>query len=170
LSEFEGKRTIFALATAIQYLHAKGIIHRDIKPENVLISESGVVKLTDFGLSALVPHTRTLEAPLGTVGYAAPEVLLSMPYDKSVDMWSLGAVTFVVLSGQMPFRGRSDKETASLVLKAKYSFANSKVWDNVSPAAKDFIANLMMKNPSKRMTAQETLAHEWLAVLTPDSH
>ena len=170
LSEFEGKRTIFALATAIQYLHAKGIIHRDIKPENVLISESGVVKLTDFGLSALVPHTRTLEAPLGTVGYAAPEVLLSMPYDKSVDMWSLGAVTFVVLSGQMPFRGRSDKETASLVLKAKYSFANSKVWDNVSPAAKDFIANLMMKNPSKRMTAQEALTHEWLAVLTPDSH
>ena len=164
MSEFEGKRTIRALVTAIKYLHSKGIIHRDIKPENVLITEEGVVKVTDFGLSALVPHSRTLDAPLGTVSYAAPEVLLSIPYDKSVDLWGLGAVAFVVLSGSMPFKGQTDKEVATAVLKAKYAFT-SKAWDSVSDSAKNFIQSLLVKDPAKRLTAEKALVHEWLAVL-----
>jgi Ca2+-binding EF-hand superfamily protein len=164
MAEFDAQRTVLALVNAIQYLHEKGIIHRDIKPENVLITEEGLVKLTDFGLSALVPHSKTLEAPLGTVSYAAPEVLLSMPYDKAVDMWSLGALTFVMLSGQMPFRGKTDKEVAANALKAKFSFANSKVWDEVSESGKDFISKLLVKQPEKRLTVAQALQHEWLVL------
>jgi Ca2+-binding EF-hand superfamily protein len=166
MSEFEGKRTIWALATAIRYLHSKGIIHRDIKPENVLITEEGTVKVTDFGLSALVPHSRMLDAPLGTVGYAAPEVLRSIPYDRAVDLWSLGAVTYVVLSGSMPFKGKTDKEVASAVLKGKFTFTHS-VWDNVSESAKDFITSLLVRDPTKRMSAERALAHDWLVSLNP---
>ena len=159
-SEFEAQRTILPLLHAIQYIHEKGIIHRDIKPENILICSDGGVKLTDFGLSAIAPHhSKTLEAPLGTVNYAAPEVLLSRPYDKSVDMWSLGAVCFVMLCGKMPFKGHTDKETAQSVLKVKYSFGNI----NVSDSAKDFIGKLLVKNPTMRMTAQQALEHDWLA-------
>ena len=169
MSEFEAQRTVFALVTAIQYLHEKGIIHRDIKPENVLITEEGVVKVTDFGLSALVPHNKTLEAPLGTVGYAAPEVLLSMPYDKSVDMWSLGAVTYVMLAGQMPFKGATDKEVAASVLRAKFSFAAPRAWDSVSDSGKDFISKLLVKDPAKRMTALEAFQHDWLSSFTHPS-
>ena len=113
-----------------------------------------------------MPHSRTLDAPLGTVGYAAPEVLLSMPYDKSVDLWSLGAVSYVVLSGTMPFKGKTDKEVAAAVLKAKYTFTNSKIWDNISDSAKDFVTNLLVRDPTKRMTADKALAHEWLNVMS----
>lgn len=163
MTEFDSQRTVLALVNAIQYLHEKGIIHRDIKPENILISDDGTLKLTDFGLSALVPHSKTLEAPLGTVSYAAPEVLLSMPYEKAVDMWSLGAVTFVMLSGQMPFKGKNDKEVAANALKAKYSFATSKVWNEVSESGKNFISRLLVKDPTKRMIAIEAMQHDWLA-------
>ena len=167
-SEFEAKRTIKALTHAILYLQGKNVIHRDLKPENVLLTEEGVVKITDFGLSALVPHSRTLDAPLGTVAYAAPEVLLSLPYDKSVDLWGLGALTYVLLAGRMPFGGNTDKEVAGNVLRAKFSFSNSRVWDGVSLACKDFISKLLVKDPARRMTALEALRHEWLASL--DTH
>lgn len=96
------------IASAVQYLHSKEISHRDIKCENILIKSQFCVKLTDFGFARRLsdaPNKCCLsETFCGSAAYAAPEVLKGIPYDpKSYDMWALGCVLFIMVTGTMPF-------------------------------------------------------------------
>ena len=96
------------LLEAVAYLHARGIAHRDIKPENILLAEPGtfVVKLSDFGLSRVFDDSSFMKTMCGTPAYVAPEVLMSAGtggYTDAVDMWSLGVIMYVMLSGFHPF-------------------------------------------------------------------
>jgi serine/threonine protein kinase len=152
-----------ALLYALDYLHRHSIAHRDVKGENVLITmnKDGEVvdaKLTDFGLSAIAAHGNSMDAQLGTVEYAAPEIILKYAYDKSVDLWSLGVVTYVMLSGRLPFSGNSDRETALNIVKCKFAFVGD-AWD---PDAQEFIRRLLVRNPASRMTVQDALKHRWI--------
>jgi serine/threonine protein kinase len=117
LKESKGKVFIRKIANAVDYLHSYGIVYRDLKPENILMSsneDDADLKLVDFGLSKkiIAPNERSDES-FGTISYAAPEVLAGESYDKSVDLWSLGVVTYLLVSGTLPF----DDENEDLILE-----------------------------------------------------
>ena len=106
-SEREASEVVRDLASAIAYLHSIGVVHRDLKPENILYSSphpDAVIKVTDFGLAKRSERDKGyMTTACGTPGYVAPEVLKGEPYDKSVDLWSLGVILYILLCGFPPF-------------------------------------------------------------------
>lgn len=97
------------------YLHSYGIAHRDIKLENILLvedSDDSPIKLVDFGLSKMLGPSETASDPYGTLAYVAPEVLMQKPYRFKGDVWSLGIIIYVMLSGMLPFDADTNRETA----------------------------------------------------------
>lgn len=154
---------------AVHYMHTNGIAHRDLKPENLLVSgpDNEQIKVTDFGLSKDFGEA-TLSTSCGTPDYVAPEVLRGAPYDNSVDIWSIGVITYILLCGFPPFYGNSDQEIFEKILKAEYDFPADS-WDPVSDDAKDFIKSILILNAAKRPTAAEALQHPWMIGNAPSS-
>jgi len=154
---------------AVQYMHSNGIAHRDLKPENLLVSgtDNDQIKVTDFGLSKDFGEA-ALSTSCGTPDYVAPEVLRGAPYDNSVDIWSIGVITYILLCGFPPFYGNSDQEIFEKILKAEYDFPADS-WDPVSDDAKDFIKGILILNAAKRPTAAEALQHPWMIGNAPSS-
>ncbi|MCJ1478604.1 hypothetical protein MMC13_007285 [Lambiella insularis] len=168
---------------AISYLHKQGIIHRDLKPENILLtslSESARVVLTDFGCAMDLPaslqaisKSKRMRSTVGTTGYHAPEVHSGTAtaqggYTKAVDMWSLGCVTTVLLTGNTPFsKTRSDRRSTFVaILEAAAACDLSPIqameeWQHGSTRLQNFIERLLVIDEDVRMTAQEALLHPW---------
>merc|ERR1712000_586434 len=100
---------VLNMVSAIDYLHSMNIVHRDLKPENLLLkddSDISEVKLADFGLSKIISdgvQKQLMQTACGTPGYVAPEVLTADGYDKEVDLWSIGVITYILLCGFPPF-------------------------------------------------------------------
>jgi len=168
-SEEEARNVIRQLIEGVDYLHNKGIAHRDLKPENLLCSENErgmVIKIADFGLSKAFLNGSMLGTSCGTPDYAAPEVLrMEGTYDNSVDMWSVGVITYVVLSGYLPFYGKTQPQLFEKILNAEYRFPTTE-WKKVSSEAKDFIRKLLVLETDKRYTAKQCLEHPWLKMDT----
>ena len=104
--ETMSRRFVHSVAHALHYLHTYGIIHRDIKPDNIVLvssSEDTDVKIVDFGLAQILQPNELAVDPVGTLCYAAPEILVGNKYNKAVDMWSLGVLAFLLLTGKLPF-------------------------------------------------------------------
>jgi len=168
-SEREARDIVRQLVEGVDYLHSKGIAHRDLKPENLLCSESEegvVIKIADFGLSKAFANGSVLETSCGTPDYAAPEVLrMDGAYDKSVDLWSMGVITYVVLCGFPPFYGKTQAHLFEKILNADYDFPDPE-WTNISNDAKDFIRQLLVLDIEKRYTTKQCLEHPWLKNVT----
>ena len=149
------------VASALCHLHAEGIVHRDVKPENLLYSDSGpdaVLKITDFGLSHITGSKDPMVGLFGTMDYIAPEVLREKKFLKAGDIWSLGVILYILLSGTTPFRGNSVREKYAKILTNTYTMTGG-MWDTVSESAKDLIRKLMHDDPGQRLTAAEVLRH-----------
>ena len=115
ISEAKARDLTHSIATGLYYLHSFGIAHRDLKPENILMTDDtddAEPKLVDFGLSKIIGPSEKCNDPFGTLSYVAPEVLLQKPYDKSVDLWSVGVIIYLLLSGTLPFDDDDDREIA----------------------------------------------------------
>ena len=158
-----------ALVRALLRLHSLGIAHRDVKPDNVLYvsdNKDPTVKLTDFGISH--PHSDEQQANdmVGTLLYVAPEVLLRQPYGCAADMWSLGVIVHILLTGYPPF---DDDNLLQLVQKVKTDTARfgSREWRVVSPSARDFVSKLLQRDVEKRLSAKQALAHPWITAPRP---
>lgn len=161
-SEAETAELMRQMLLAVNYMHSHGIVHRDLKLENFLFDkkDSSHLKLIDFGFSSLWSQGGKMHLACGTLSYAAPE-LLNRSYTSQCDLWSLGVIGFILMSGRMPFSGL-DSTKGYCICAGKYSF-KPEHWAGVSENAKDFIRALMEVDPNKRLTAQTALEHTWIA-------
>jgi len=163
LSERKTINIIKSLLEAVAYLHDKGIVHRDIKPENLLFEsneEDATIKLIDFGLSRRHEEGETpMSNPVGTAYYMSPE-LLKGKYDRSCDLWAVGVVTYILLSGYPPWNGGDDVVIQKNIRRGKLVFSGN--WLYKSDQAIDFVKCLLRRDPKKRFTAEEALSHPWI--------
>mmetsp|Transcript_20690 Transcript_20690/g.34818 ORF Transcript_20690/g.34818 Transcript_20690/m.34818 type:complete len:389 (+) Transcript_20690:161-1327(+) len=163
-NEKEARDLILILISTIGYCHSKNIVHRDLKPENLLLAgfeDDSHIKLADFGFAIQTDGYVSLKTQCGTPGYVAPEILSTQRYGKSVDMWSIGVITYILLGGYPPFHDDNQKALFRKIKKGEFEF-HEEYWDCVSAEAKDFISKLIKVNPKERLNCDEAHSHPWL--------
>ena len=162
---------IFKVLLAIAHCHSRGITHRDLKPENILfesLKPDSEIKLIDFGLSRKYAKNEKMHTILGTPYYVAPEVLKG-EYDEKCDIWSIGAMTYLMLCGDPPFTGNSNNDIFKKILKNDLRF-NPYKWKNISNSAKDFVKLCLNKNASERPSASKAVDHPWFNNVVKETH
>ena len=170
-TEEKAAKIMKSLLSAVLYCHNHNICHRDLKPENCLFitaDDDSDLKIIDFGLSAPLTEEQILHDLLGTPYYLAPEIL-SGNYTKLVDCWSLGVILYMLLSGNFPFKGKTNNEILMNVYSGEFSF-RPRAFKTVSTAAKDLIVRLLTKDPNFRITAQQAYMHPWVQGLSPQQN
>ncbi|CAL5971802.1 Kinase [Hexamita inflata] len=167
-SENDARSIIKQVLATLVYLHSKGIAHLDLKPENLLLKQVPknydkenakflpCVKVADFGTALIVGKTKL--ACEGTPGYIAPEVLQRRTYTTEPDIYALGVIAYVMLSGQMPFGGNYQQMVQQQIGN---QWAFTKEFDNISKPALEFITSCMQLNHKKRPTAKQLMKHKW---------
>uniref|UniRef100_UPI0037E7F184 myosin light chain kinase, smooth muscle-like n=1 Tax=Semicossyphus pulcher TaxID=241346 RepID=UPI0037E7F184 len=152
----------------MQYVHKQNIVHLDLKPENIVcVDTTGTrIKIIDFGLASKLEESKPLMVMHGTPEFVAPEVINYEPVGLETDMWSIGVICFILLSGESPFQGNSDAETLALVTAARYEF-DQESFEDISDQAKDFIGYMLKKDKRCRLSCTEALAHPWMVSFTP---
>ncbi|XP_057339928.1 twitchin-like isoform X2 [Microplitis mediator] len=152
------------ICEGIEFVHSQNILHLDMKPENILCltKEGNRIKIIDFGLARQYDPRKKLQVLFGTPEFVAPEVVNFDQIGFGTDLWSIGVICYVLLSGLSPFMGDTDVETMANVTIAKYDF-DHEAFNNISEDAKDFIRSLLVKDKEKRLTAHQCRRHRWLA-------
>ncbi|XP_023250864.1 serine/threonine-protein kinase H1-like [Seriola lalandi dorsalis] len=177
-TERDATQALRMVLAGVGYLHDLGITHRDLKPENLLYYHPGAdsrLLVTDFGLATFGGTSMrgdqtswSLRTTCGTPEYMAPEVLLRKPYTCAVDMWALGVITYIVLSGSMPFEEDSRTRLYRSIVRGKYSF-HGDPWPSMSNLAKDFIQRLLALDSATRLTADQAIRHCWVVTMAASS-
>jgi len=160
LAEPETADVVSQILLALNYIHLSGFIHCDLKLENVMLDHgSQRVKIIDFGSSQRSNTHGKMQHCSGCLPYTAPEMLAGNCTSKC-DIWSLGVITFALLSGHMPFSGPPSAQRQKII-QNKYAMAGDR-WRTVSTMGKHFVKSLLEAVPEKRPSAQEALEHTWL--------
>ncbi|XP_019480750.1 PREDICTED: serine/threonine-protein kinase D2 [Hipposideros armiger] len=156
------KFLITQILVALRHLHFKNIVHCDLKPENVLLASADPfpqVKLCDFGFARIIGEKSFRRSVVGTPAYLAPEVLLNQGYNRSLDMWSVGVIMYVSLSGTFPFN--EDEDINDQIQNAAFMYPACP-WSHISTGAIDLINNLLQVKMRKRYSVDKSLSHPWL--------
>lgn len=166
--EHEAKLCCHQLLSAVAYVHGKGIMHRDLKPENILLASkvnNTDIKISDFGLAKMsrdyprrLPRSHSI---CGSDFYLAPEVIKQEEYGREIDIWAVGVITYVLLSGSLPFFHNVLHKLYRQIVERDLSFPEQ-AWKNVSKGALDFILRLLQVRAGDRLTADQGLSHPWL--------
>uniref|UniRef100_A0A8D0T5Q5 protein kinase C n=1 Tax=Sus scrofa TaxID=9823 RepID=A0A8D0T5Q5_PIG len=162
LPEHITKFLITQILVALRHLHFKNIVHCDLKPENVLLASADPfpqVKLCDFGFARIIGEKSFRRSVVGTPAYLAPEVLRNKGYNRSLDMWSVGVIVYVSLSGTFPFN--EDEDIHDQIQNAAFMYPPNP-WKEISHEAIDLINNLLQVKMRKRYSVDKTLSHPWL--------
>ena len=167
-SEKQAARYVLQMLGAVRYLHRRDIVHRDLKLENFLLDttkDDSELKLTDFGYSRYLGDAG-LRDSVGTIYYAAPEVFSHTlsPCTEKVDIWALGVLTYMLLSGAPPFFGSANGEIVQKILRCRYIF-HKNYFRDISSSAKDFIRLCLQVAPAKRPSADALLKHKWFEII-----
>jgi serine/threonine protein kinase len=166
--EGEAKVLIRNLLDALKFIHGKGIMHRDLKPENILLASkvsNTDIKISDFGLANIskdyprrLPRSHSI---CGSDFYLAPEVIKQEEYGREIDIWSAGVVSYVVMSGSLPFFHNVLHKLYRQIVERDLSFPEQ-AWKSVAKGAQDFILRMLQVRPGDRLTAEQGLDHPWL--------
>lgn len=166
VTESYAAKTVAQMLSSVAFLHSRQIVHRDLKLENWVL-ESGKdvwspLKLIDFGLSTHFTPGHRLSRVVGSSYYVAPEVL-KKSYTEACDLWSLGVIVYMLLSGAPPFYGKNDEAIKASIVQGEYTFPHE-LFRDVSDEAMAFVSTLLSYNIEYRYTAEQALTHPWLAV------
>uniref|UniRef100_A0A803XWE3 Myosin light chain kinase, smooth muscle n=1 Tax=Meleagris gallopavo TaxID=9103 RepID=A0A803XWE3_MELGA len=163
LTERECIKYMRQISEGVEYIHKQGIVHLDLKPENIMcVNKTGTsIKLIDFGLARRLESAGSLKVLFGTPEFVAPEVINYEPIGYETDMWSIGVICYILVSGLSPFMGDNDNETLANVTSATWDF-DDEAFDEISDDAKDFISNLLKKDMKSRLNCTQCLQHPWL--------
>uniref|UniRef100_A0A8B9KNT3 Si:dkey-240h12.4 n=1 Tax=Astyanax mexicanus TaxID=7994 RepID=A0A8B9KNT3_ASTMX len=169
LTETEAIEFLKQILEGVSYMHGKHVTHFDLKPENIMLSDKHApnpdIKIIDFGMAHCFIQGEEYKSMGGTPQYIAPEIINFEPLGTAADMWSIGVITYILLSGLSPFQGETDEETLKNIVALTYEF-EPHYFSRTSSMAKDFIQKLLVKDQRERMTADECLLHPWITPLT----
>ncbi|XP_061697309.1 serine/threonine-protein kinase 17B [Syngnathoides biaculeatus] len=164
LPEAQITRLIKQMLEGVHHLHQSNLVHLDLKPQNILLtslSPPGDIKIVDFGLARRLGAVGELREILGTPEYVAPEILNYEPITTSTDLWSVGVIAYMLVTGESPFAGDDKQETYLNVSQVNVDYSRE-AFSRVSELAVDFIRKLLVKAPEDRPSAAECISHPWL--------
>ena len=162
ISEKLAVNILYKICLAVDYFHSYGITHRDLKPENILMTskdDDSDIRILDFGLGKIIGPNEKCSEPYGTIVYCAPEIILNKPYTKIVDSWSLGVLAYALLYGKLPF-WHNERIILKQYIVKRQPFYKGHGLNNISDEAINFIFNLLIKDPNKRMSISKALHHK----------
>ena len=170
-SERTAANLISQIMSAVDYCHKNGICHRDLKPENILFANKGSelnnpIKIIDFGLSQIIGDKKKLKSQVGTSYYVPPEILMG-EYNQKCDIWSVGIILCILLTGEPPFNGPNDTIIINKIRKFEYFF--SEKWRFISNEAKDLVSHMLVPE-NIRYNASEVLAHPWFKIVDENNN